>query len=92
MNARFIAPLLCVSLALFFFCQKNDGDRKPLVKIGMTVFNQEDVNGFSRVTSNYPTAPAEYSLSTRPGVTAFIETEAIFQKQRLNLANLKYRR
>jgi hypothetical protein len=92
MKVRFIAPLLCVSLTLLFFCQKDDGARKPLVKVGMTVFNQEDVDGFSRVTSNYPTAPPESSLATRPGVTAFIEAAAIYQKQRLSPVNLKYRR
>lgn len=92
MKVRFFAPLLCAFFALIFFCQKDDGTNKPLVRIGMTVLKQEDVNGFNRVTSNYPTSQGEFSMATRPGVTAFIETQAIYQKQRFSPANLKYRR
>jgi hypothetical protein len=92
MNVRFVSPLLCASLALLFFCQKDNGTNKPLVKVGMTVLTQEDENAFSRVTQGYPTSPAEFSIAMRPPVTGIIETWAIYQKQRFNLANLKYRR
>jgi tetratricopeptide (TPR) repeat protein len=92
MNARFVSPLLCASLALFFFCQKDTGTNKPLVKVGMTVLTQEDENGFSRVSQSFPTAPAEFSIAMRPPVTGLIETWAIYKKQRLNPANLKISR
>jgi hypothetical protein len=92
MNVRFVSPLICASLALLFFCQKDNGINKPLVKVGMTVLKQVDVNGFSRVTQNYPSSPAEFSIAMRPPITGFIETQAIYQKQRFNPANMKFRR
>jgi hypothetical protein len=92
MNVRFVSPLLCASLALLFFCQKDNGTNKPLVKVGMTVLKQVDVNGFSRVTQNYPSSSAEFSIVMRPPISGFIETYAIYKKQRFNPANLKLRR
>jgi hypothetical protein len=92
MKRQCLYAVLCGFLSLLFFCQKDEGENKRLVKIGSKVLKQEDVNAFSRVTSTYPTAPSEFALSSRSTITAFIETEALYKKQRFDPALLQYRR
>jgi tetratricopeptide (TPR) repeat protein len=92
MKLRYATVVFCGALALFCFCQKDTGENKKVVKIGSSVFCQKDIDAFSRVTQNYPTSPAEFALTARAPVTSFIETKAIYQKERFSPANLKYRK
>jgi hypothetical protein len=93
MNKRLFAVIVFGAFALLVSCQKGDTEKnKRMVKIGGAVLSQGDINAFTRVSQNYPTSPQEYALSARNPITGFIETQAIYQKERLSPANLKYRR
>ena len=56
---------------------KND----RLAYVGSTLVTQQDADAFGTAARFYPTPPEEFSLGTRPTVSALVETEAIYRHE-----------
>ncbi|MCU0609243.1 MAG: hypothetical protein MUF22_05705 [Chitinispirillaceae bacterium] len=79
-----ICALLCV-------CDQGTQKKEKLAKVGSSIITQKDVEAFNMLTRYYPQEIEEFPLGGRPEVSAIVETEALYQKARWNLRNIKLR-
>jgi hypothetical protein len=91
MKRRYVLLLAC-TVVPFLLCLCQGAKKTNIAKVGMTTLTQNDLDAFNTLARYFPQEQGEFSLLSRNANSAFVETEAIFQKSRWNLGTLAIRR
>ena len=91
MNQRYVSLFAGSLLSLLCVCHRGAPQKENIAYVGSTLITQQDFDAFNTVARYLPSQPEEFALSSRPGISALVETEAIYKKARWSLNNLKLR-
>jgi hypothetical protein len=92
MNQRYVLLFSGSLLSLLCVCHRGAQQKDTIASVGSSLITQQDFDAFNTVARYLPSQPEEFSLGSRPGISALVETEAIYKKARWSLKNFKVRR
>ncbi len=89
MNHKYLLLLPFGIPLMLCLCYHGAVKNDRLAYVGSTLVTQQDADAFGTAARFYPTPPVEFSLGTRPTVSALVETEAIYRHEHGKLGSFE---